>query len=62
MAKRDFRELDENKVMLIRIKNDHRNQSYALELTPTGPVPENYKIIDRIPRLADPIPPIDEIS
>lgn len=60
MARRDFKDLDENAIMLIRIRNEHKNQSYAWEFTPTRSVPKSYKIIDLIPRLVEPSPPIDD--
>ncbi len=60
MATADFRGLDINKIKLIRVKNAHKNQSYGWEFKPTGSVPESYQIIENIPRLPDPLPPIDE--
>ncbi len=58
MAMRDFKGLDTHRVVLVRVMNDHKNQSYAWEFTPTGTVPAYYTIRERVPRLADPVPPI----
>lgn len=58
MAKSDFPTLDENFVMLVRVKNDHRAQSYAWAFAPIGTVPEKYTVIEAIPYLVDPVPPI----
>ena len=59
IAKRDFKGLDEHRVVLVRVMNDHKNRSYAWEFTPTCAVPACYTIRESIPRLADPVPPID---